>query len=219
MQLVRGDTTVSEAGAMLSDQDRDRTVTLGDGTTAEMASPAARGVARFIDSLIQIALGIVALLLVFLATFCIWCATHETNGGQVALGILTPIAWALYAPVLVAARGQTLGKFTARIKVVCLADGAAPSFGRSIVRWAVPTTIGLATTMAGAPVLGQSESAIARLVPMLLWSPLHLASFMDGRCRGWHDKTARTIVIAKPTADQQTCLHVRVHGCRGLSHR
>ena len=82
--------------------DPEPAVTLGDGRQVEPAPPAARAAARIIDSVVHAALGIGGLLLIFLATFCIWCATHQTNSGQAALGALALIGWVLYEPVMVA---------------------------------------------------------------------------------------------------------------------
>ena len=82
------------------------------------------------------------MLLIFLATFCTWCSTHETDRGQVTLGILAPVGWALYEPVTVAWRGQTLGKAICRIKIIRTSDGDTPHLGQAIVRWAIPMVAG-----------------------------------------------------------------------------
>ena len=57
---------VAGIGVMISDQHPEPAVTLGDGRQVEPAEPAARGLARVIDSLIHAALGVGALLLIFL---------------------------------------------------------------------------------------------------------------------------------------------------------
>ena len=183
---------------MTSHQHPEPAVTLGNGRQVEPASPAARGVARVIDSLIHAALGIGGLLLVFLATFCIWCATHETNSGQVALGALALIGWVLYEPVMVAWRGQTLGKAICRIRIIRTADGETPNLWQAVVRWAVPAAAGVATTLIASPVIADVKADAVRILVMFAaWAPLYLTSLLgnDDQRRGWHDKAARTIVV------------------------
>ena len=178
---------------------RHSAVTLGDGRQVEPAEPAARGLARVIDSLIHAALGVGGLLLIFLATFCIWCATHQTNSGQAALGALALIGWVLYEPVMVAWRGQTLGKVICRIRIIRTSDGETPNLGQAIVRWAIPAAAGVAMTFVAAMVLAdvQADTEQRFLVLFAAWAPLYLTSFLDNgdQRRGWHDKAARTIVV------------------------
>lgn len=173
-------------------------VVLGDGKPVALASPVARAVARFIDSLIHAGLGFGGLILIFLATFCIWCATHETNGGQVTLGVLLVAAWAFYEPVLVAWRGQTLGKAVCAVKVVRVADGHPPNFGLALVRWTIPFVAGAALLPALVLSGVEIQSDPLRIAAILaMWAPLYLTSFLDSdRRRGWHDKAAGTVVIA-----------------------
>ena len=149
---------------MTSHQHPEPAVTLSDGRQVEPASPAARGVARVIDSLIHAALGIAGLLLIFLATFCIWCATHQTNSGQVTLGALALVGWVLYEPVMVAWRGQTLGKAICRIKIIRTSDGETPNLGQAIVRWAIPTAAGVAMTFVAAMVVADVQADAARIL-------------------------------------------------------
>ena len=183
---------------MTSHQQPEPAVTLGDGRQVAPASPAARGVARVIDSLIHAALGLGGLVLVFLATFCIWCATHETNGGQVALGALALVAWVLYEPLTVAWRGQTLGKVICRIRIIRASDGETPSLGQAVVRWTIPAAAGF-TMMLGAGLLVSDvkDDATRFVVLFAAWAPMYLTSFLDNgdQRRGWHDKAARTIVV------------------------
>ncbi len=181
-------------------------MTLGDGRQVEPASPAARAAARVIDSLIQAALGVGGLLLIFLATFCIWCSTREPNSGQAALGALALIGWVLYEPVMVAWRGQTLGKAICRIRIIRASDGETPNLGQAAVRWAIPAAAGVATTLVAAMVIAGVKADAARLPVMFAaWAPLYLTSFLDDddQRRGWHDKAAHTIVVsvADPVRD------------------
>ena len=184
---------------MTLNQDPEPAVTLGDGRQVEPAAPAARAAARVIDSVIHAALGVGGLLLIFLATFCIWCATHQTNSGQAALGALALIGWVLYEPVTVAWRGQTLGKAICRIRIIRTSDGETPNLAQAAVRWAIPAAAGVATTLIAAMVItGVEADAVRLLVMFAAWAPLYLTSFLDDddQRRGWHDKAARTIVVS-----------------------
>jgi uncharacterized RDD family membrane protein YckC len=169
----------------------------GEGRLAVPASPAARFAARFIDSLIHTGLGAGGITLIFVATSCIWCATHETNANQVALGVLALISWALYEPVMVAWRGQTLGKMICRIRIVRISDGDKPSLAQAIIRWAIPTAAGITLMIvAGLLASGVQADAARLLIIFAAWAPLYLTSFQDeDQRRGWHDKAAETIVV------------------------
>ena len=143
-------------------------------------------------------------MLVFLATFCIWCSTHETNSGQAALGVLALVGWVLYEPVMVAWRGQTLGKVMTRVKVVRFADGEPPRLWQAIVRWAIPAAAGIALSLIVALVLvGVQADAVRLLVMFAAWTPLYLTSFMGDDGRGWHDKAAGTIAVSADTAPRE----------------
>ena len=183
---------------MTSHQGPEPAVTLGDGWQVEPAAPAARAAARVIDSVVHAALGIGGLLLILLATFCIWCATHQTNSRQAALGALALIGWVLYEPVMVAWRGQTLGKAIFRIRIIRTSDGETPNLAQAAVRWAIPAAAGVTTTLVAAMVIAGVQADAARfLVMFAAWAPMYLTSFLDDddQRRGWHDKVARTIVV------------------------
>lgn len=186
-------------------------VTLSGGQQVELASAAARGVARIIDSLVHAALGIGGMALIFLATFCIFCANHETNSGQAALGALALVGWVLYEPAMVAWRGQTLGKAICGIKIVRVSNRETPSLGQAILRWAIPLAAGAALSVVAAMVITNLEGTamrfgtVARIQALFAaWAPMYLTSFLDmgGQLRGWHDKAARTIVIRASDAVQ-----------------
>ena len=104
--------------------------------------------------------------------------------GWIVLYQLVPlglVAVFLYELPLTAIRGQTVGKMLTNTKVVRVADGHVPGWGRSSARWVVlylPLLV---------PIIGV---ALALLV---VASPL-----FDSRRRGWHDKLAGTIVVQVP---------------------
>jgi uncharacterized RDD family membrane protein YckC len=83
----------------------------------------------------------------------------------------------LYEVGLIATRGATLGKSILKIKVVRAADGQAPGWGPSVLRWLIP-------------VLGQFVCGLGQYVVYL--SPLFDKS---GWQQGWHDKVAKTQVV------------------------
>lgn len=175
---------------------------LDDGSTVVLASPAARGVARFVDSLVHLGLGVGGLMLVFVATFCVWCSAHETDGGLLAAGLALWAVWALYEPVTTAWLGRTLGKMACGIEVVCVADGAKPGFGRALGRWAVPVGVGAVFGVAGEVVAVATQSgAVGLAIIFVGWVLVYVLSFRDKeRRRGWHDKAAGTIVITSQPA-------------------
>lgn len=163
---------------------------------AVAAVPAARAAARAIDSVILAGLAFGGLLLVFLATFCIWCSSHQTDSGQAALGVFLLVGCVLYEPVVIAWRGQTFGKAICRIRVLRAADGATPNMGQAIVRWAVPAAAGVIPFAAAVSLLA-SNGLVAIGAMFIAWAPMYLTSFSDGdRLQGWHDKAARTVVVS-----------------------
>ena len=163
---------------------------------AAAARPAARAAARVIDAVILAGLAFGGLLIVFLATFCIWCSSHQTDSGQVTLGILVLVGCVLYEPVGIAWRGQTFGKAICRIRVVRAADGATPNMGQAIMRWAIPAAAGVIPFVAAVSLLA-SNGLVAIGAMIVAWAPMYLTSFADAdRLQGWHDKAARTVVVS-----------------------
>ena len=183
---------------MSAEESPEPTLAQGDDGHAVLASPLARAVARLIDAVIQAVLGLGGLALIFEAVFCIWCATHNTDRGQVALGVLALAVWVLYEPVLVAWRGKTLGKAICGVKVVTITDGQPPNFGQSLGRWLIGLCAGCALMLPLALVSALIPSGPVAIAAILaMWAPLYLTSFLDSdHRRGWHDKAADTIVIA-----------------------
>jgi len=150
---------------------------LGSGDRVELAGPGARLGARIIDLLIVSA---VPLILIFGSR---GSADETSDGGGVfvafvsAMLIATPI-WCIYEVVLIAVRGQTLGKMLVKVKVVRADSGGVPGAGKSIGRWIIPFAPGFV------PGLGQLAQLL--IYTWLLW---------DRNRQGLHDKAAGTLVV------------------------
>ncbi|MDU6927168.1 MAG: RDD family protein, partial [Dermabacter sp.] len=77
--------------------------------------------------------------------------------------------------------GATLGKMVMKIKVVSVETGENPQLLNALLRFALPGVMGLIPIVGG-------------LAALACWlSPLFDSS---GRQQGWHDKVAKTVVIA-----------------------
>lgn len=150
---------------------------LGSGERVNLAGPGARLGARIIDVLIVSA---VPLILIFGSP---GSADETSDGGgvfvafTVAMLIATPI-WCIYEVVLIAVRGQTLGKMLVKAKVVRVDSGGVPGAGKSVGRWIIPFAPGFV------PGLGQLAQLL--IYTWLLW---------DRNRQGLHDKAAGTLVI------------------------
>jgi uncharacterized RDD family membrane protein YckC len=101
-------------------------------------------------------------------------------GAVAFLGLFVVLA-AAYEVVLIAVRGQTIGKQVMRLTVRREADGALPGWGPSFLRWLVPVGAGLITACI---------FSIGQLI-------VYLSPFFDStrRNQGWHDKVAKTLVV------------------------
>jgi uncharacterized RDD family membrane protein YckC len=151
------------------------------------ASMGSRFVARLIDAVL---LGVVGTVLGFVlvggaATQLEADANGEITGGGGAfagalIGYVTIVivAGLFYEIGLIALRGATLGKQLMGVKVVRELDGQVPGWGPAVLRWLIPQLGGLVCGIGGIVVL--------------------LSPFFDstGRFQGWHDKVAKTFVIA-----------------------
>ena len=98
------------------------------------------------------------------------------------VGILfIAIAGLVYETLMLARFGATLGKMAMKIKVVSLETGEAPRLVNAALRFALPGLIGIIPIVGG-------------LAALACWlSPLFDST---GRQQGWHDKVAKTVVIA-----------------------
>jgi uncharacterized RDD family membrane protein YckC len=149
--------------------------------TVKVATIGSRALARIIDSVILYAIvGILYFVLVG-GTAAATDGSDSSGGSIIAasfafLGISVLIT-ILYELVMIAIKGQTLGKMIMGIKVVRSSDGQVPGFGPAFMRWLLP-------------MIGSFLCYVGALLVYL--SPLFDSS---GRVQGWHDKAANTLVI------------------------
>ncbi|GIF09090.1 RDD family protein [Actinoplanes siamensis] len=110
--------------------------------------------------------------------------TGRMQSLQIAIILIATLLWLLYEAPAIAGRGQTLGKMVMGIKVVGV-EGTAPiGFRRAFGRWA---QLGMWTLFWG---------CLVGFVVQFLDS---LSPTFDPRLRqAWHDKSARTVVVAVP---------------------
>ena len=159
--------------------------TLGTGQTVELAGAGGRLGARIIDTVIM---GVVAIILIVAGLVSAIGLTggDSATGEDAAAGVGAFIAFAvvgvvigiLYEVVLIATKGQTLGKMAVRVKVVRADNGLEPGWGKAIGRWIIPAALGFI------PFVGWLLSLLVYL--SLLWDKVR---------QGWHDKVAGTLVI------------------------
>ena len=106
-----------------------------------------------------------------------------------AILIVATLLWLAYEAPSIASSGQTLGKRHMRIKVVPVENTKPLGFGRAFGRWA---RLGLWTPAWGCAGIGFVLQLIDCLSPVF-----------DQKLRqAFHDKTARTVVIALPPDDR-----------------
>ncbi|MCY3806807.1 MAG: RDD family protein [bacterium] len=154
-------------------------VTLDTGEQLELAEPSARLSAKVIDLLILVAVivGGVVLVLVTLVAEGLGVGIGLVEGVFLS-ALLIVLASLLYDPLLIAIRGQTIGKKATGIRVVRADNGELPTLGASFARWALPGVL-LAIPGAGYVLVALCFSSLTR----------------DASRRGWHDKVAGTIVV------------------------
>ena len=109
-----------------------------------------------------------------------WTALWAVEGSILASPRERRELAALYEAGMVAWRGQTLGKMLLRLRIVRRTDGARPTPGEALVRYAVPTV----WLLLPLPLVGQ-----------LMWMVVYLSSIPNVRRQGWHDKAASTLVV------------------------
>lgn len=157
----------------------------GTGQQLELASPGARLGARILDAVIMVVvigvlflLGVAALLTPSSGDPVIDDEATISLAVFVSFVALAAVVGLLYEVVMIAVRGQTLGKMMTSIKVVRADNGLGPGWGKSIGRWIIPTVL------AFIPAVGWLLSLLVYL--SLLW---------DSARQGWHDKAAGTLVV------------------------
>jgi uncharacterized RDD family membrane protein YckC len=111
--------------------------------------------------------------------------TSRMEGLLWAMLITATLLWLAYEAPAIAGSGQTLGKRIMRIKVVAVENTEPLGFGRAFGRWA---RLGLWTPAWGCVGFGFVIQLIDSASP--LFDPVLRQAF--------HDKTARTVVIALP---------------------
>ena len=152
-------------------------VTLGNGQRSELAGLGGRLLARCVDFGFLI---LVASVLTVLGLAGSDRATSLEGSFTVMLSmfLLAGIVALLYEVVLVALRGQTLGKMLMGIKVARADNGELPGWGRSVGRWVFLYVPGMI------PFVGWILQLLVYLSPV----------FSDSR-QGWHDRVPATVVV------------------------
>jgi len=152
--------------------------------TVKVATFGQRIVARIIDFVI---LGVLYVLVTFMglgaASQTVDPVTGEVSGGGLTAILLTYLVvltlGVAYEVVLIAIKGQTVGKMVMGVKVIKQVNGEVAGWGPSFVRYLIPTLASMLTCGLGG------------LVVYL--SPLFDKS---GRMQGWHDNAANDLVIS-----------------------
>jgi uncharacterized RDD family membrane protein YckC len=154
----------------------------------ELSSIGLRFFARLIDWMlvltVAVSLFLAGLQSIYLRTVCDTSGCHREITGnpfqalQIIVVLTNALAF-LYEFLMIALRGQTLGKMAMGIKVVRLDNGQVPGFGRAFVRQIVPVLAGLVPVCGG-----------------LLVLLVYLSVFFDrsGRKQTWYDQAAGDVV-------------------------
>jgi uncharacterized RDD family membrane protein YckC len=101
-----------------------------------------------------------------------------------AMLVIATLLWLLYEAPATGSTGQTLGKRIMRIKVVALENTESLGFGRAFGRWAR---------------LGLWTPAWYCLIGFIIQFIDSISPLFDQQLRqAFHDKTARTVVVALP---------------------
>lgn len=99
--------------------------------------------------------------------------------------LLIPVIPFVYETVMVAWRGQTVGKMLGRLQVLSLEDGLVPTRRSAMIRAGLPAGLLLLTVL---PILS--------LFGQIGYLAVYLSSLLDQVLRrGWHDKLAGTVVV------------------------
>ena len=139
---------------------------------------------RFLARLIDFVIIFIPLLILYFVLFAI-AGSDAEDGTGVLTGGAAIVYWLIfvagplaYEVGLIASRGATIGKQIVGVKVVREADGQVPGGGPAFLRWLIP--------FAGSLVCGIGQLLV------------YVSPFFDntGRRQGWHDKVAKTVVIA-----------------------
>jgi uncharacterized RDD family membrane protein YckC len=119
------------------------------------------------------------------SAFDVQPASGRTDSLLWIMLIVATLLWLLYEAPSTASTGQTLGKRLMRIKVVAIENTEPIGFGRAFGRWA---RLGLWTPAWGCAGFGLVMQFIDSISPL----------FDQQLRQAFHDKTARTVVVALP---------------------
>ena len=137
-----------------------------------VASPGRRLLGALIDGLIFLLVGLPAF-------------AAGAEGTAFSLTWLALVA--VYEVVLVATRGQTLGKLAAGTRVIDHGGERLPAWSQAVARWLVPSVpaiVGLFVVVDLVDVLSGAWTVLVYLP--ILGPPLR---------QGWHDRVAGTVVV------------------------
>ena len=140
-----------------------------------LASIGQRFVARLIDGVILV----VPLLLITwqFAEIDTEADRFDLPGWAFALNALVPV---IYETVLIASRGQTIGKATMGIRVRRLTDGENPTPWQAGIRVLLPVALG---------------NLPLGFIATVLSLAVYLVAFSNPLRQGWHDRAAGTVVV------------------------
>ncbi|MBA8825462.1 putative RDD family membrane protein YckC [Saccharopolyspora lacisalsi] len=148
-----------------------------------------RLLARLLDGLIVGGALTVLIVLMLVIMGAIAASSGDSTGAAVSLGTIGTflvfsltmlVVSVMYEVSMIATRGATLGKQVLGVRVVQEGTGQLPGWGPAFARWAVPY---------GCSII----PCIGWIMGLLCWlSP----TFDSVRRQGWHDKMAKTLVIA-----------------------
>ena len=148
--------------------------------TAKVATLGERALARIIDSVVYVVFWTI---LFFLMMGIAAGSSGSSDSASVGFGSILLImffgmvATVLYELVMIAVKGQTLGKMVMGVKVVDQRNGQNPGWGPSFMRILIP----------------QLANFVCGLGLIVYLSPMFDKS---GRMQGWHDNVANDLVIA-----------------------
>lgn len=152
--------------------------------TVKVATFGQRVLARIIDAVI---LGVVYFILASLGIGALSSSvdpeTGQVSGGGIAAVFVAyaiiGVLGILYEVVMIAVKGQTVGKMLMGVKVVKQASGEVAGWGPSFIRYIIPAVASAVTCGLGGI--------------LVYLSPLFDKS---GRMQGWHDNAANDLVIS-----------------------
>ena len=151
----------------------------------ELAGAGSRLLARIVDALIFV----VPVMIVVIATYDFDENSDESAGAPLGFTLLIVGIGLIYEVWMIAAKGQTLGKMAARIKVIRVDNGGLPGWNTSFNRWILPGFFGVMSAFFQP--LGSAFFQPLGLVSLLVY----LSLLWDKQRQGWHDKVAKTLVV------------------------